>query len=129
MKKYATFDSRNFPIVKIVFTGNQATNENFPLYLDEIKEIYNLKEKVVLIFDATNAIIPGISYQIMQANWLKENKDLMVNYCLGTVYIIQSIIIRNILKAIFTIQKQPVDYIVCKNLEEANDWINKKINV
>jgi hypothetical protein len=128
MKKYATIDATDSPKIKITFTGNQATKENFTLYLEEIKQIYDLKEQVVLIFDATDAVLPGINYQIMQANWLKKNKELMINYCLGTVYIIQSAIIRNILKAIFAIQKQPVDYIVCKNETEANDWINKKID-
>lgn len=128
MNKYAIINSNNFPVINIVFTGNDATDENFSQYLDEIKKVYSLEKKVVIIFDASKAVIPGINYQIMQANWLKENKELMVNYCLGTAYIIPSLIIRNILKAIFVIQKQPVDYIVCKNSIQANDWIQKKIN-
>lgn len=128
MDNYAIIDSSNAPIINVVFTGYEATDQNFPLYLDEIKQIYSLGKKVVLIFEATKAVIPGINYQIMQANWLKENNDLMVNYCLGTAYIIPSILIRNILKAIFAIQKQPVDYIVCKNSLQATDWVNKKLN-
>ena len=128
MINYATIDSSKYPLINVVFTGNEATGENFKYYLDELKEMYNKQNKIAIIFDATKAIIPGIIYQKLQAKWLKDNKELMVNYCAGTAYIIPSLIIRNVLKAIFTFQKQPVDYIVCKSEAEAKDWVNKKLN-
>jgi len=128
MKNYAVIDSSKFPLINVVFSGNEATDENFKYYLDELKEIYNKQIKIAIIFDATSAIIPGINYQRLQAKWLKENEELMVNYCLGTAYIIPSLIIRNVLKAIFTFQKQPVDYKICKNEKEANEWVNIKLN-
>ena len=128
MINYATIDSSKYPLINVVFTGNEATGENFKYYLDELKEIYNKQNKIAIIFDATKAIIPGIIYQKMQAKWLKDNRELMVNYCAGTAYIMPSLIIRNVLKAIFTFQKQPVDYIVRKSEAEAKDWVNKKLN-
>ena len=85
------------------------------------------KKKVSIIFDASKAVFPGAVFQKMQANWLKGNKELMVSYCVGTAYIIPSLIIRNVLKAIFTFQKQPVDYIVCKNKTETQNWVNNKL--
>ena len=128
MKNYASIDSSKFPLIHVIFTGNDATDENFTLYLDELKAIYNKQNKIAIIFDASKAIIPGINYQKLQAKWLKDNEELMVNYCLGTAYVIPSLIIRNVLKAIFTFQKQPVDYSVCKNEKEAIEWVNKKLN-
>ena len=128
MKNYAVIDSSKFPLINIVFTGNEATEKNFTLYLDELSQIYSKQTKIAVIFDATKAIIPGIKYQKLQAKWLKDNKEMMVSYCLGTAYIIPSLLIRNVLKAIFSIQKQPVDYTVCKNQVEAIDWANKKLN-
>ena len=127
MENYATIDSSKFPIINVIFTGNDATNENFTKYLNELKNIYLKEQKIALIFDATKAIIPGITYQKMQAKWLKDNKELMIKYCLGTAYIIPNLVIRNVLKAIFTIQKQPVDYSICKNETDAIDWVNNKL--
>ena len=129
MKNYATIDSSKFPVINVIFTGNEATEENFTQYLIELKEIYLKEEKIALIFDASNAIIPGIAYQKMQAKWLKVNKELMIKYCLGTAYIIPSLLIRNVLKAIFIIQKQPVDYTVCKNETDANYWVDNKFKI
>lgn len=127
MKKYAEIDSSEFPIIKVVFTAEAATEENFPLYLNELKNTYANKEELAIIFDASNAVMPGIKYQKMQAQWLKENEQLMKDYCKGTAYVIPNRIIRNVLSAIFSFQKQPVPYKVCSKMSEATAWINKKL--
>jgi hypothetical protein len=127
MKKNAEIDSSNHPTIKVTFTGEHATDDNFPFYMLEVKNVYEQKQNVAIIFDATNAVLPAVKYQKMQAEWLKENEQLMKDYCLGTAYIIPNIIIRNVLKAIFTFQKQPVDYLVCKNLEDVKTWVSGKL--
>ena len=127
MKKYAEIDSSNHPNIKVVFTGEQANDDNFLFYMQEVKAVYEQKQKVAIIFDASNAVMPAIKYQKMQGDWLKENEQLMKDYCLGTAYIIPNLIIRNVLKAIFTFQKQPVEYLVCKNIEDANIWVKNKL--
>lgn len=129
MKKYAIVDSSKSPIINVVFTGEQANDDNFPFYMQEVKAVYEQQKNVAIIFDASNAVMPALKYQKMQADWLKENEQLMKDYCLGTAYIIPNLIIRNVLKAIFTFQKQPVDYLVCKNIDDANVWINDKLNI
>ena len=127
MKKYAEIDSSEFPIIKVCFTGEAANAENFPLYLNEVKQTYAAKQSLAIIFDATKAVMPAIKYQKMQAQWLKENEQLMKDYCKGTAYVIPNRIIRNVLSAIFAFQKQPVPYKVCSKLSEANNWINEEL--
>jgi hypothetical protein len=60
----------------------------------------------------------------MQAKWLKENEQLMKEFCAGTAYIIPNAAIRAILKMIFSFQKQPVPYKIFESEPEANAWIN-----
>lgn len=129
MKKYAEIDTVQFPLIKVVFTGEAANTENFPLYLNEVKQNYATKQDLAIIFDATAAVMPGIKYQKMQAQWLKENEQLMKDYCKGTAYVIPNRIIRNVLSAIFTFQKQPVPYKVCSKMSEAVAWVNKKLDL
>ncbi|MBC7642206.1 MAG: STAS/SEC14 domain-containing protein [Flavobacterium sp.] len=128
MKKYATIDSSNYPTIKVIFTGEQGNDDNFPFYMQEVKAVYEQQNKVVIMFDATNAVIPALKYQKMQGDWLKENEQLMKDYCLGTAYIIPNLIIRNVLKAIFTFQKQPVAYLVCKTMNDAEFWTKEQLN-
>ena len=127
MKKYATIDSSNQPTIKVVFTGEQGNDDNFPFYMQEVKAVYEQQNKVVIMFDATNAVIPALKYQKMQGDWLKENEQLMKDYCLGTAYIIPNLIIRNVLKAIFRFQKQPVAYFVCKTMNDAEFWTKEQL--
>jgi hypothetical protein len=88
MSTYAEIDSSEFPIIKVVFTGEAATQENFPVYLQQLKDNYNSRKPIAIIFDATKAVLPGITYQKMQAKWLKEHEQLMKDYCKGTAYVI-----------------------------------------
>ena len=126
MKKYAEINFNETPIITVVFTGNQATKDNFPAYLAELTSIYDDRKKVVIIFDATNAVVPAVKYQKLQAYWLKKNRELMLDYCLGTVYIVPNILIRFVLKAIFTFQRQPVEYVIYSNAQEAIKYAKSK---
>ena len=129
MNKYAQIDLDEFPIIRVVFTGEAANAENFTAYLDELKKIYESKAPLAIVFDATKAVFPGISYQKMQAQWLKDNEQLMRSYCKGTAYVIPNPIIRNVLTAIFTFQKQPVPYKVCSSATEALAWVKNQMEM
>ncbi|WP_245531131.1 hypothetical protein [Belliella baltica] len=63
----------------------------------------------------------------MQADWLKENKNLMEDYCCGTAYVISNLAIRAILKMIFSIQKQPVPYKIFEKQEDAVAWSTEQL--
>ncbi len=123
MELYAIIDESSFPIVSVEFTGSKSTDQNFQSYLDQIKACYRNKKQLAIIFDASNASIPGLAHQKMQANWLKENEELMKNFCAGTAYVIPNAAIRGILKMIFSFQKQPVPYKIFEAKQEASNWV------
>ena len=127
MEKYAVVDRTNFPIVRVQFTGEAANEDSFKSYLMELKEIYDYENKLAIIFDANKATLPGLKFQKMQAKWLKDNKQMMEDYCVGTAYIISNRLIRNVLKAIFTLQSQPVPFLVCSNSSEAENWVKQQL--
>ena len=129
MKKYAIIETKEFPIVNVTFTGENANDDNFILFLEEVKQSYDLQNKIALIFDATNAIVPAFKYQKMQANWLKDNQQMIKDFCVGTAYVIPNIIIRSVLKAIFAIQSQPVPFLVCSNITEAENWVKIQLEI
>lgn len=123
METYAIIDESDFPIVRIRFTGNKSSDQNFQSYLDQTKACYRFGKRLAIMFDASKAGIPALSHQKMQANWLKENKVMMQDYCVGTAYVIPNVAIRAILKMIFSFQKQPVPYQIFDNEQEAEVWV------
>ena len=128
MKNYAEVNKDGFPIIRVTFTGESANDHNFPLYLDDVKMSYDNKSKIAIIFDATDAVLPGLAYQKMQAQWLEDNMQMMINFCVGTAYVIPNIIIRNVLKAIFAFQNQPVPYMICSDVKAAENWIKTQLS-
>jgi hypothetical protein len=123
MEPYAIIDEYSFPIIRIGFTGSKSTDKNFQSYLDQTKACYRHQKNLAIIFDASNASIPKLSHQKMQADWLKENEELMQTFCAGTAYIIPNVAIRGILKMIFSFQKQPVPYKIFETEPKALTWV------
>lgn len=123
MEKYATVDESAFPLVRITFTGSKSNDGNFQDYLDQTKNCYRHKQKFVLIFDASRASIPSFRHQKMQGDWLRENKQMVEDYCLGTAYVIPSAAIRTLLKMIFSFQRQSIPYQVFETNAEAEAWV------
>lgn len=125
MDSYAIIDESDFPIIRIHFTGSKSSDQNFQTYLNQTKACYRFGKKLAILFDASNASIPALSHQKMQAKWLKENENLMKRFCVGTAYIIPNAAIRAILKMIFSFQKQPVPYKIFESQPEAEAWIKE----
>ena len=125
MDSYAIINESDFPIIRIHFTGSKSSDHNFQTYLDQTKACYRFEKKLAILFDASNASIPALSHQKMQAKWLKENEELMKRFCVGTAYVIPNAAIRAILKMIFSFQKQPVPYNIFESQPEAEAWVKE----
>lgn len=119
---YADFDTSDFPVVLVRFTGVASTDQNFQEYLDKLKDIYLRKEPFSIVFDAINAALPSLRHQKMQAYWLRDNKELVETYCKGTAYIILKPTTRAILKLIFAIYPQPVPYKIVVTEKDGRNW-------
>jgi hypothetical protein len=128
MKTYASIDESGFPVIRIEFTGEKSTDENFQHYLNATEACYRHQSKLGILFDATNASIPSLRHQQLQADWLKKHEGLMKEFCVGTAYVIPNIAIRAILKMIFSFQKQPVPYEIFEKIADAESWVRRQLN-
>jgi hypothetical protein len=128
MNLYATFDRSEFPVISIYFTGEKETKENFQLYLEELGNNYARKEQFALIFELTNAPIPNVKYQLKQATWMKENESLIKTYCHGVAYVIPGALMRNVLKFIFSVQQNPVEFKVFSTYAESQAWTKSLVS-
>ncbi|MEM1324773.1 MAG: STAS/SEC14 domain-containing protein [Bacteroidota bacterium] len=127
MSTYATFDRTQFPVITIHFTGAKETAANFQTYLEELEHNYERQEPFTLIFDLTKAGIPKMKYQLQQAEWMKSNETLIQTYCRGVAYVIPNLLLRGVLKFIFSVQANPVPFQVCSTLPEGKDWARQQM--
>jgi hypothetical protein len=127
MATYAEFDRTQFPIITIHFTGERETADNFQLYLQELDKNYERQEPFALIFNLTKAGIPNVKYQLQQAEWMKENETKIQTYCQGVAYVIPNLLLRGVLKFIFSVQANPVPFKVFSTLAEGQSWAATKM--
>jgi len=81
-----------------------------------------------VIFDAQNAPYPDLTCQKMMADWLKRNKELIAEKCLGTAYIMEDDNLKAALDVVLSMQSQPVPYKIFSNLQEAKIWTEQLIS-
>ncbi|MEQ8520454.1 MAG: STAS/SEC14 domain-containing protein [Cytophagales bacterium] len=123
-ENYVSFDRSQYPLIKMTFTGEAANDESFAAYLKGLKDNYKRKEKIALLFDASNAGLPSLKYQKQMAGWMKENNTLIKKYCIGIAYVVPQAMIRGALRVIFKIFNNPVPFEVFDNEEKAKGWLN-----
>jgi hypothetical protein len=126
-KTYARFDRTEFPLITVTFTGIPENKDNFQTYLQGLLQNYDRREEFVLIFDASHAATPSPKYQKLQANWMKDHDKLVKTYCRGVGYVVPSPFLRGILKVIFGLQKNPVPFVVFKDLQPAREWAREQL--
>ncbi|WKN40971.1 STAS/SEC14 domain-containing protein [Tunicatimonas pelagia] len=128
MEPYAIVNRDRFPLVVVTFTGAKATPTNFQYYLDELRANYDREQPLALVFDAALAKVPGIAYQKKQGEWMRDHQGFIEMYCQGIAYVIPSTVIRNVLKLIFKIQRDPVPNQVFSNREEGTAWAQAQLD-
>ncbi|WP_375560522.1 hypothetical protein ACE193_22970 [Bernardetia sp. OM2101] len=121
---YAIFDYSNFPLVHIKLTNAEITDQNFQNYVDEVGKIYE-RGRYAIILDATDTQYVASKYRVIQGNSLKANKKTVEKYSIGMAIIAPSILQRMLLEGVFMIKPYPSEVKVCKNPEEAKNWINE----
>lgn len=124
-ERYAIINQSDRPTIRVTFTGEKSTDENFQQYLDDLASCYEARQTITIIFDASQAVIPKLSHQKKQAVWISQHWKTIQTYCKGTAYVIPNLAIRAVLKMIFSFQNQPVPYQVFSNIEAAERWIEK----
>ena len=120
-RPYAYFDRTMPHKIIVALTGEAENQENFQTYLDGLAQNFELSH-YVLVIDVTHAPIPKMSYQRLQAQWMKANFNTIQEKCLAVSYIIPNPVLRNVLKFIFSLQRNPARYQVFDTLEEGERW-------
>ena len=123
-KRYAIFDYSKFPLVYITLTDAEVTDQNFQDYVEEVGKIYE-RGRYAIILDTTKTKYVASKYRIIQANALKARKKNVEKYSMGMAIIAPSVFQRMLLEGIFMIKPYPSEVKVCKNEQEAKEWINE----
>ena len=122
--EYASFDKISDNLLEIKFGGVQPSLNEFDEYLSRLKKYYQeFTDAFIVVFNSNQTKYLNSTLRNRQAEWLKENHDLIKQKCLLSIYVINNPIIRFILEAIFLVQRSPVPYQVVGTTEQAQEIV------
>ena len=119
------FDESRWPVLSITFTA-EPTDEEFAEYLDRYSKVYiGRRERYALVLITA----PGLpmtkpAQARAQANWIRDNEDVIENLCAGIAFVLPSPVQRGVLRAILWMQGLPAPHRVFQDVDEGHRWVD-----
>ncbi|MBX2840160.1 MAG: hypothetical protein KTR26_00200 [Flammeovirgaceae bacterium] len=127
LTSYANISLREKNIIYVKFASIKPDFDQFENYLIELKNsVISSDQKVFIILDATYTFFLPFELRKKQAQWIKENKDLIIEKVLCTISIIPNSIQRTVLYSIYAIQKPYSPYKIFKDLKQGMEYISSQ---
>jgi len=119
-------DDRLWPLVIFRFRFRPSMDE-LERYLARQEEMLARKQPMISLVQAEQAKLWETPVLRRQAEWIKDHEALLRQYSLGVAMVMQSPIVRGMLKAILWIQPMPQPYTVCSTVEEGLRWLRERV--
>ena len=119
-------DDRLWPLVIFRFRFRPSMDE-LERYLARQEEMLARKQPMISLVQAEQAKLWESPVLRRQAEWIKDHEALLRQYSLGVAMVMQSPIVRGMLKAILWIQPMPQPYTVCSSVEEGLRWLRERV--
>jgi len=118
-------DDRYWPLVVFRFSGEVSLPE-LNEYLERQDELLSRKQMMGSIVLTDNLRMWEAAVLRRQAEWIKQHLEALRRYSIGVGLIIQSPVVRGMLKAVLWIQPMPQPHLVCATVEEALTWLRPR---
>ena len=126
---FAEFNETNFPFVQVKLVGKPQDENDFNLFINKWKELYNNNKDFIFIFDTINVNNPPLKYSLKMSQFIKQLRKNDYQYLKKSIILINSNKIKHMLEFIFLIQP-PVAPVYIYNIEnglEGNILLNQNI--
>ena len=115
-------DDRHWPLVIYRFNG-VVTMSELEAYLKRQDEMLSRRELTMALVLTDKVKMWDTPVLKRQAEWVKEHRDILRRYSLGVALVIQSPLVRGMLRAILWMQPMPQPHAVCSTSAEALEWL------
>ena len=93
--------------VIVKFENAPQSDADIESYLDEMRRVYKINNKFVVLYDCTDMYMTKISWKhiMMQANFMRAQEDATRNLMVRAAIVVNSDWARAILKTLFKVRK------------------------
>lgn len=125
---FATFDTSNPRIVRVTYHPQEPTNAELDEFIVFASRALNDNRDFVLVSDVSKLKYLSLEHRFKIVSWIKSNQALIMERCLGSVYLVSSIFGRMILNGIFLIVKPVIPRVTVSSMAEAEKWAEERIS-
>jgi hypothetical protein len=90
-------------------------------------EMLSRRERYAVVFDLSAMGVPTAYARGRSLQWQKDQYEALGQYCVGTVYVMPSPIVRFISMTIFMLARPPSPFRVCEGIDEAITWAEQQL--
>jgi hypothetical protein len=119
-------DERHWPLVIFRFSKD-VTLAQLNKYLARQDELLARHEPTASLVLAEDVKLWDTPVLRRQAEWIKQNDELLRTYGLGSALVMQSPLVRGMLKAVLWMAPMPQPHVVCGTVEEALRWLRERV--
>ena len=129
-KRWASFDTSTFPVVKVTMNKNIESEEEFTIFLEDWENLYRRNQKFVLFFDTTEVGYVSMKYAMRMRAFVRHLKANHPDLLERSLIKVNSNWVRFLLRVIFTFERPVADvYVHSGNEEIINYTIENKPGV
>ena len=124
---FVTIDSTNPQCIRVTFSDKEPTMAEFEEYLEASLKVMLTDKDFVVISDISKMKYLKSEFRIRQGNFFKKHEKKIAEVCLGSAYVVPSVIGRMILNGVFLINKPATPSAVVSSLAEAEKWTPERL--
>src|SRR5256885_16434994 len=121
-----TIDEKYWPLVVFRFEG-AITMAQLEEYLKRQEDLSARQSQTVALVLTKNLRMWETAVLRRQAEWLKQHRDEVARMSLGAALVIESPIVRGMLKALLWLQPMPQPHFVTNSIAPALAWLRVRL--
>ena len=128
---FSIFDFSDYEtksIVKVVLNKEINDDNDFNIFLDKWRELYNLRKDFIFIFDTSNVGYIPIKYSIKMSLFIINLKRERYQYLQKSIIYVNNNIVKRMLDFIFMIQPPVAPVYIIDNKENIDKILNNIID-
>ena len=115
-------------IVKVFLNKEINDDNDFNIFLDKWRELYNLQKDFIFIFDTSNVGYIPIKYSIKMSLFIRNLKRERYQYLQKSIIYVNSNIVKSMLDFIFMIQPPVAPVYIIDNKDNIDKILNNIID-
>jgi len=121
-------DDSHWPVLRVTFTGSPDDTQ-FEAYLQVLEGMYERHCPVALLLDGTGIERLPPACLRRQASFLREKAELIRTYNVGTALVINSSLLRALLRTLLALAPMPCEFRVFPDAVQGLVWCRARVAV